>query len=231
MHAVRVVGYLDQCLTNVHLGRDPVSMFRRGAILGRGRQKADCVAGHHPVATWCRVEVAVENVDQYRGERHPHADVFDRDKAQASPQVLCHVGRGCVHLICGQDGVVDTTPADVLLQNGDEIVDGNAVWGNDLRVGILAEMARSIATCQAPDSSRSTFRHVRIPEEAYSAGDAITTLRPGSSATSIQDVCASTWEYFSDARTSGDESSFPCVRLAAERRTQARDCPTSVATG
>jgi hypothetical protein len=73
-----------------------------------------------------------------------HADVLDGDDAQSPPQVLCHIGRGRVHLVGGEDGVVDVTPADLLLQHGDEIVDRDAVGRDDLRVRILAEVAGAI---------------------------------------------------------------------------------------
>jgi hypothetical protein len=154
--AMRIVGHLDQRLAESDLRCDPVGVLGSGPVLGGRRQNPDGLAGHHPVTARRGVEVAVEHVDQDRGERQPHADVLDRDEAQASPKVLCDIGRGRVHLVRGEDGVVDPASADLLLEGRDEEVYRDAVRGVDLRVRVLAEVAGSIVACHGSCSFRTT---------------------------------------------------------------------------
>jgi hypothetical protein len=132
VHAAGVVRDLDQRFSESDLRGDPIGVLGAGAVLGRRSEQAHGVARHHPVPARGGIEVTVKHVDQHRTEGQAHPHVFHRDDPQAPPQVLGDICRGYEHFVGGEHGVVDATAPDLLLQDSDQIVHGNAVGRNDL---------------------------------------------------------------------------------------------------
>jgi hypothetical protein len=65
----------------------------------------------------------MEAIDQKRRQRFTHADILDRNQLEAMPHVISDVGGGEQHLVGSKNGIVDVAAPDLLLQNGNQLID------------------------------------------------------------------------------------------------------------
>ena len=136
------IGYLGPDALIVHEVPHPVGELVGHSVFRARHEEPNGVRREHepvPARPGELVVHPVQNIHDHRGVRTSEADVFDGDDLQSLPeQPLCLLAR-LEQLVADEEGVLEQSPANRLLQRGAQLVACQAMEALDPRPWVLGE--------------------------------------------------------------------------------------------